>query len=131
MKQTISLSGLLLILFFSTAGLTEKNKLVTIEINYGEQNDAQRIQVKYTENMTALEALMHAADVKTHPVGQYVFVSGINGVEGIRGEMAWYYTLNGKKPKLAIHQRIKAGDTISWQYVKDICSGTLDGPKKD
>lgn len=129
MKRIISLSGLLFILFLNTVGLSPKNKFVTIEINYGEQKDAQRIQVDYAKNMTALEALMHAADVKTIPVGQYVFVSSINGVDGIRGKMAWYYTLNGQKPKLAIHQPIKAGDTIKWQYVMDVCSGTVDEPK--
>ena len=58
------------------------------------------------------------------------FVTSINGVAGVRGEMAWYYMVNGEKPKLAIQQPVKAGDKISWRYVKDICSCTVDGSKK-
>jgi hypothetical protein len=126
MKLTKFFSGLLFLLFISTAGFATKGKYVTVAINYGDQKAAETVQVVCEGKMTAMEALQHAADVKTHPVNEYVFVTSINGVAGVRGEMAWYYTVNGNKPKLAIRQLVKAGDTISWRYVKDVCSCTVD-----
>jgi hypothetical protein len=130
MKLTTLFSSFILMLMISMSSFAGKAKFVTVEINYGDQKTAETIQVECLEPMTALEALQHAADVKTHPVAQYVFVVSINGIEGIRGNMAWYYTVNGKKPKLAISQLVKAGDTISWRYVKDVCSATVDCKKK-
>ena len=126
MKLTTLLSGLLLFLIISTSAMAGKSRFVTVEINYGEQKKTETIQVECQDKMTALEALQYVADVKTHPVSRYVFVTGINGVDGVRGDMAWYYTVNGEKPKLAISQPVKAGDVISWRYVKDVCSCTVD-----
>jgi len=123
-KFLISICLFLLMGLTSVAG--NNNDKVTVEINYGEQKPAETIQVECSGEMTALEALQHAANVQTHPVNEFVFVVGINGVEGVRGEMAWYYTVNGEKPTLAIRQQVKAGDTISWRYVKDVCSCTVD-----
>jgi hypothetical protein len=78
-----------------------------------------------------LEALQKAADVRTHPVGSYVFVTEIDNVAAERGKMAWYYKINQKKPeKLAIEQIVNPGDTISWRFVEDVCSKTVDGPNK-
>ena len=130
MKRKRILSSLVLTLFLGFSAMAGKAGFVTVEINYGKQKVAETIQVECPNTMTALEALQHAADVKTHPVNEYVFVTGINGIEGIRGDMAWYYTVNGEKPKLAIQQTVKSGDTVSWRYVKDVCSCTVDGPKK-
>lgn len=113
-------------MLISLSAFAGKAKFVTVEINYGELKAAETILVECPETMTALEALQHAANVQTHPVANFVFVVGINGVEGIRGDMAWYYTVNGEKPTLAINQTVKPGDTISWRYVKDVCSCTVD-----
>lgn len=126
MRLTTLLSGILLFLMISMSAVAGKSRFVTVEINYGEQKKAETIQVECPDKMTALEALQYAADVETHPVSQYVFVTGINGVNGVRGEKAWYYTVNGEKPQLAINQPVKAGDVISWRYVKDVCSCTVD-----
>ncbi|RKD92311.1 DUF4430 domain-containing protein [Mangrovibacterium diazotrophicum] len=126
MRLTAFLSTVVLMLTISLAAVAGKSRFVTVEINYGEQKKTETVQVECQEKMTALEALQYAADVKTHPVSQYVFVTGINGVNGVRGEMAWYYTVNGEKPKLAISQIVKPGDTISWRYVEDVCSCTVD-----
>lgn len=126
MKPSKILAGLTLFLLMSLSSFAGKAKFVTVEINYGEQKETETIQVECPESMTALEALQHAANVQTHPVANFVFVVGINGLEGVRGQMAWYYTVNGEKPKLAINQTVKAGDTISWRYVKDVCSCTVD-----
>ncbi|MGD9931898.1 MAG: DUF4430 domain-containing protein [Mangrovibacterium sp.] len=126
MKLTKFLLGMMLMLLIGMPGFAGKAKFVTVEINYGEQKASETIRVECAGTMTALEALQHAAKVKTHPVANYVFVTSINGVEAARGEMAWYYTVNGKKPKVAINQPVKAGDTISWRFVKDVCSCTVD-----
>lgn len=130
MKLTKFFLSLMLLLVVSVAGFAAKGKFITVEINYGEQKKTETIQVECPKQMTALEALQHAADVKTHPVNEYVFVTAINDVAGVRGDMAWYYMVNGEKPQLAITQIVKAGDVISWRYVKDVCSCTVDGPKK-
>lgn len=126
MKPTKFLAATCFFLFMCFSTFAEKGKTVTIEINYGEQKVAETIEVACDGKMTALEALQHAADVKTHPVNQYIFVIAIDGVEATRGDMAWYYTVNGETPKLAYQQPVKAGDTISWRYVKDVCSCTVD-----
>jgi hypothetical protein len=45
--------------------------------------------------------------------------------------MAWYYTINGKPVgKVAYSQLVSAGDTYSWNYTKDVCSGKVDCVKK-
>lgn len=126
MKPSKYLAVVTLFLLMGLSTFAGKAKFVTVEINYGEQKQTETIQVDCPESMTALEALQHAANVQTHPVANFVFVVSINGVEGSRGDMAWYYTVNGEKPKLAISQAVKAGDTISWRYVKDVCSCTVD-----
>lgn len=103
---------------------------VKVEINYGEVKEASTIDVPWESGMTVLDALMHVSNVSTHPVGSYVFVVAIDSVEGKRGVMAWYYEVNGKHPKeLAITNKVKAGDTITWLYTKDVCSATVDGKK--
>ncbi len=130
MKIERIITSLIFVLLISCSSVAKKSNFVIVEINYGEQKETETIQVQWAKAMTALEALQHAAIVKTHPVSKYVFVLAINGVEGVRGEMAWYYTVNGEKPKLAINQKVKVGDTIRWRYVKDVCSETVDGPLK-
>lgn len=130
MKKITLNTTLYLLLILSLSGFSDKEEFITVEINYGKIKAAETITVEYVDSMTALEALQHAAEVKTHPVAKLVFVVSINGVEGIRGDKAWYYTLNGKEPKLAITQEVNAGDTISWRFVKDVCSSTVDCKKK-
>lgn len=109
---------------------TEKhveNQPVTVEINYGDLKPAKTVSIKWENQLTALEVLQMAALVETHPVGSHVFVIAIDEIVSTRGKMAWYYKINGESPgKLAINQLVQAGDTISWRYVKDVCSCTVD-----
>lgn len=123
---------LFLFLLVSTDAISAKAKLstVTVEVNYGENKYLHKVEVPWVEGMTALEALEHAAKVSTHPVGNYVFVISINGVEAERGVMAWYYRINNQKTnELAIRKKIKSGDVITWLYTKDVCSATVDTKK--
>lgn len=103
---------------------------VTVVIDYGGGKHTDNVEVAWSNDMTALEALARAAEIKTHPVGSFVFVTSINGIEGKRGDMAWYYKINGKSPgKLAINRKISKGDVIQWRYTKDVCSPKVDGSK--
>ena len=113
----------------------EKNTLtskpIVVEIDFGNGHKPKRVEIACNETITALEALQKVVDVKTHPVGKYVFVTAIDEVAAERGKMAWYYKINQKKPeKLAIEQLVNPGDTISWRFVEDVCSKTVDEPKK-
>jgi hypothetical protein len=133
MKRTVIIS--FIIFAFSFVGQAKEkkpsaSKPIVVEIDFGSGNEVKRVDVACNKTITALEALQKAADVKTHPVGSYVFVTSIDEVTAERGKMAWYYKVNGKKPKLAIEQPVKPGDTVSWRFVEDVCSQTVDGPKK-
>lgn len=133
MRRTTIISFIILAFSFigqAKAKNPDISKPIVVEIDFGGGREIKRVEVACNRTITALEALQKAADVKTHPVGPYVFVSEIDEVAAERGKMAWYYKVNGKKPKLAIEQPVKPGDTVSWRFVEDVCSKTVDGPKK-
>lgn len=103
------------------------NDEVTIVIDFGKEKDAQVVKLNWHSEMTALEALQSVAAVETHPVGKYIIVTAINGTKGIRGEKAWYYTVNDKPTnKVAFSLKVNKGDTIRWIYKEDVCSKTVD-----
>ena len=131
MRRTVILSFIIFAIAFVGQAKEKKPsapKPIIVEIDFGNGHEVKRVDVACNKTITALEALQKAADVKTHPVGSYVFVTSIDEVTAERGKMAWYYKVNGKKPKLAIEQPVKPGDTVSWRFVKDVCSKTVDGP---
>ena len=116
------------LLVLSCAGVNQlaakDNGKITVEIDYGKNAPRETHSVSCEKNLSALDALMHAADVSTHAVGNYVFVSSINQLEGVPTKQVWYYKINGKSPgKLAINQKVKKGDVITWIYKQDVCSG--------
>lgn len=128
------------ILAFSSSGalgLCEDNQIlhlnggsknVIVEIDYGGLRPSRTVEVPWVKDRTALEVLQTVAKVETHPVGQYVFVISIDDVEGKRGEMAWYYTVNGKSAdKLAYSNTVNDACQIRWVYKKDVCSKKVDG----
>lgn len=125
----------MIVMVFSLAGQAKErpvkaNKPIVVEIDFGSGSEIKRVEVACNKMVTALEALQKAADVRTHPVGPYVFVTEIDRVASERGKMAWYYTINGEKPKLAIEQPVRCGDTVRWRFVEDVCSKTIDWQKK-
>ncbi len=102
-------------------------KNIVVEIDYGSVRPMRQAQIPCVEGNTALDVLQKAAKVKTHSVRQKIFVSAVDGVEGKRGEMAWYYAINGKPARmLACSNVLKAGDSVRWTYKKDVCSGNVD-----
>lgn len=106
----------------------EGEEKVVIEIDYGGIRPSRTIEIPAAEGKTVLEVLQTVATVETHPVGQYVFVTSIDGVSGKRGEMAWYYTVNDKSPgELAYTKAIDGTQRMKWTYKKDVCSEKVDG----
>ncbi len=105
------------------------SKNIVVEIDYGGVRPSRTVEVPWVKGRTVLEVLQTVARVETHPVGQYVFVVSVDGVEGKRGEMAWYYTVNGKSAdKLAYSNVLNNNvDHIRWAYKKDVCSKKVDG----
>ena len=129
MKKISIIFGIFALFLFSKCTMEkqdEKNTLLTIKIDYG-SNNQRTIGTVWEKDLTVLEALQHVAVVKTHPVGKYVFVTAIDSVENILGKEVWYYTINGKSAKkLAIIKIVSPGDTISWIYKTDVCSGKAE-----
>lgn len=107
--------------------LDNSNFTVKLIVDYGDSKENLEKDITVQRQLTALEALQHASNVETHPVGKHVFVRSIDNVETIRGVKAWYYKVNGESPGLlAINNKLNDGDTICWIYKKDVCSHTVD-----
>lgn len=127
MKTIIKTLLVSFVLTFSFSMVNAINDEVTIVIDYGKEKEAQVVMLNWHSEMTALEALQSVAAVETHPVGKYIIVTAINGTKGIRGEKAWYYTVNDKPTnKVAFSLKVNKGDTIRWIYKEDVCSKTVD-----
>lgn len=108
-----------------------EDKKITVEIDYGSVRPSRTVEAALAKDRTALEVLQAVATVETHPVNQYVFVTAIDKVEGKRGEMAWYYEVDGKSAdKLAYSNVINDAKCIKWTYKKDVCSCKVDGGEK-
>jgi len=111
-------------------------KKITVEIDYGSTIRPVRVvEVPLVKGQTVLELLERVASVETHPVGDHVFVTAIDGVEGKRGETAWYYKVDGQSPKELAYSKVLGDEkTIKWIYKKDHCSWRVDGtpePKEE
>ena len=123
--KTLILTGIAVFLLCLNS-FSADNEKVTIQIEFNGSNHNIEKEVAYTENMSALDALMYVAEIQTHPVGEYVFVDEINDVRNIKGMNAWYFTINGEPSKtLAINCNLADGDVVKWIYKKDVCSKTI------
>lgn len=112
------------------ASVNESVGKVTLEIDYGSVRPSRTVEVPQVKGKTALEVLQTVAVVETHPVGQYVFVTSIDGIAGKRGEMAWYYTVDGKSSgELAYSKVVDGAQRMKWTYKKDVCSWKVDGKR--
>jgi hypothetical protein len=108
--------------------VNEPSKKIIVEIDYGNARPFRIAEVPSIKGKTVLELLQRVAIVETHPVGQYVIVTSIDGVKGKRGETAWYYTVDGKVPgELAYSKVLDGSERVKWAYKKDICSWKVDG----
>lgn len=103
------------------------SKKIVVEIDYGDLRPSRTAEAPWIEGRTVLEVLQTVAIVETHPVGQYVMVTSIDGVKGKRGEMAWYYMVDGKSAeKIAYSKIANDAEHIKWVYKKDVCSWKVD-----
>jgi hypothetical protein len=108
--------------------VNESAKKIVVEIDYGGVQPLRTAEVPSMKGKTVLEVLQTVATVETHPVGQYVFVTSIDGVAGKRGEMAWYYTIDDKSPEELAYSKVLDGtEHVKWTYKKDVCSWRVDG----
>ncbi len=127
MKKISNTMGVLVLLASFLLATGCANKRVAMEIDYGEKRQSRQVEAKWQQGITALEALKSEAEVKTHQVGKHLFVTSIDGVEGERGVMAWYYEINGNPAKkLAVDNLLDNGDKVKWTYRKDVCSPKAD-----
>lgn len=127
MKTLFSYTLITIALLLVSVNRTEAKgaaKKVTIEIKYDDESHLPlKIETDWRKGLTALEALQFVAEVETHPVAGYVFVTAINGTEGIPNKSVWYYTVNGvPAEKIAIDQPLKSGDVLTWIYKQDVCT---------
>ena len=100
---------------------------IVVEIDYGGVRPSRTVEVPRVQDRTALEVLESVAKVKTDTVAGYVFVVSIDGVEGKRGDKAWYYMVDGKEAdKLASSNILNDADLMKWEYKKDTCSEKVD-----
>lgn len=96
---------------------------VKVTIDYGGAHETREYESLWKEGITALEALKLVAQVETHKVNDYVFVTSIDGVKGKSGDMAWYYEINGKRvDKLAYERVLNKDENTRWIYTRDTCS---------
>ena len=129
----VILSAALITVFGSFAGgktsdSSNKSTTIIVEIDYGSIRSSRTVEAPRVNGRTALEILQSVATVKTHPVEQYIFVVSIDGVEGKRGEMGWYYEVDNKPAdKLASLNIINGAKQVRWVYKKDVCSEKVDG----
>ena len=120
----ISAVFICLTVFCATVYASEKMK---VGIDYGGTHETRVAETQWTEGVTALEVLESVAQVETHQVKDYIFVTSIDGVKGKRGEMAWYYEINGERAdKLAFRRVLDKNDRTKWLYKKDVCSPKVD-----
>ena len=104
---------------------------IIVEIDYGDVRPSRTVEVVLTENQTVLELLQTVAVVETQPADGFVLVTAIDGVVGKRGEMAWYYYIDGKMGDESAYTKVLHHEKhIKWTYKKDMCSWTVDGKPK-
>ncbi len=120
----ISVAFICLTVFCAAVCASDKMK---VGIDYGDTREIREAETKWTEGVTALEVLESVAQVETHQVKDYIFVTSIDGVKGKRGDKAWYYEINGKRAdKLAFRRVLNKNDSTKWIYKKDVCSPKVD-----
>ncbi len=123
-KRYVFCFYLLLACFLELSAFVGNRDKVIVEIEFGNNILTDlKIETNWKKGLSALEALQFVAEVETHPVGEFVFVTEINGVEGVPNKSVWYYKINGVPAKqIAINQPVKKGDIITWIYKQDVCS---------
>lgn len=127
MLKTFFYVSAIVLLFSCKTDSAQNQFFVTVVVDYGDAKSLKQETVHAKRDITALEALQHVAVVTTCPVASHIFVRCIDSVTAVRGSMAWYYKVNGESTGvLSINRYVQSGDTITWTYIKDVCSHTVD-----
>lgn len=103
------------------------HKNIVVEIDYGGKHPSRAVETEWYPGITALEALQSIADIETKQLDKFALVTSIDGIEGQRGGMAWYYDVNGERAdNFADRYVLREGDHMRWSYTQDVCSPGVD-----
>tara|TARA_B100000315_G_C14445889_1_gene526798 strand:+ start:331 stop:732 length:402 start_codon:yes stop_codon:yes gene_type:complete len=131
MKRIVALTAVIMLSILSVvvskSFATQETKNIVVEIDYGNLLPSRTIETPRVEGKTALEVLQAVAKVETYTVDGFTIVVSIDGIEGKRGDMAWYYSVDGtsadRVPNLT---EINDATHMKWVYKKDTCSEKVD-----
>lgn len=103
---------------------------VTVEIDYGGLQQSRKVEIPWKQGITALEALQSVAKVETQKQEEHFLVISIDTIVMKTGNRAWYYNINGKRATSFANQCIlSAGDSMRWEYTKDVCTHNKEDQK--
>jgi hypothetical protein len=95
---------------------------IEIEITYGGAKEARTAKIEYKNGETALAVISRVANVKTKKVGEYLFITSIDGVASTPQKMGWFYLVDGKNAdKTASTTILKDAKSMKWEYHADNC----------
>ncbi len=95
---------------------------IDVEITYGGTKEARTAKTEYKNGETALAVLSKVAKVHTKKVGEFVFITSIDGVASAPQKMGWFYTVDGKSAdKTASTNMLKDAKSMRWEYHTDNC----------
>jgi hypothetical protein len=95
---------------------------IEIEINYGKTKEPKTVKIDYENGESALAVLSRAANVKTKKVGEFLFVTSIDGVASTPQKMGWFYSVDGKGAnKTASANILTDAKTMQWEFLVDSC----------
>lgn len=99
---------------------------IEIDISYGGVKEARTAKTEYKNGETALAVISRVAKVKTKKVGEYLFVTSIDGVASTPQKMGWFYLLDGKNAdKTASSHKLTNEKSMRWEYHVDNCLGGM------
>jgi hypothetical protein len=100
------------------------NNKMEIEISYGDIKESHIIETSYQNGDTALAVLEKVAKVRTKKVGNFLFVTSIDGVASSPQKMGWFYSVDGKSAdKTASANILNGAKNMKWEFHTDNCLG--------
>jgi hypothetical protein len=127
MKRMRSLIGTAMLLLLSTASPAAETtagteKPITVTIDYGGQRPARSVTTRYLPGINAMQLLQQVAEVRTYRLGEHTFIRSIDGLEGKRGEMGWFYSIDGVSAKRVAGKRVLTdAERMTWRYKVAAC----------
>lgn len=95
---------------------------IDIEISYGGIKETRTIKTEYKSGDSALAAVSKVAKVRTKKVGEFIFITSIDGVASSPQKMGWFYTVDGKSADKTASSYILTNEkTMRWEFHTDNC----------